>query len=60
MKDDAVKTTFRDREDASGNMLQFVRRPQPRSRKLSEPASAGRAVPKDRVGDSDDPGPTAA
>jgi hypothetical protein len=62
MKNEAVKTTIRDREDASGNVRPFVPRPQLGRRKVNVTAADGRAASKDRasVGDDDDPGPTAA
>jgi len=61
-KNEGLKTTMCEREDATGNVRPFAPRPQHGRRKDNEIAADGPATAKDRasVGDSDDPGPTAA
>lgn len=61
-ENESLKAIMREREDAPGNVRPFVPRPQHGGRKANEIAADGPATPKDRtsVGDSDDPGPTAA
>jgi hypothetical protein len=61
-KNEGLKAIKREREDATGNVWQFVPRPQHGGRKANEAAADSSAVPNAHasVGDSDDPGPTAA
>lgn len=61
-RNEGLKAIMREREDATGNVRQFVPRAQHGGRKANEVAADSSAAPKAHasVGDSDDPGPTAA
>jgi hypothetical protein len=61
-KDEGLKATVREREDATAIVWQFAPRPQHGRHKANKIAADSSAAPKApaSVGDSDDPGPTAA
>jgi hypothetical protein len=61
-QNDDLKAITRDREDATGNVRQFVPRSQPGGRKADEAVKNTSGAPKTHppAGDSYDPGPTAA
>jgi hypothetical protein len=61
-RNEGLKAIVREREDATGNVRQFVARPQHGVRMANDVTADSSAAPRAHasVGDSDDPGPTAA